>query len=87
MGSGRGWLASDWPSTGAFSALLRQPGLWASTGGVLATKSERKMLAICLVLSLFGQKLVHAVTNSEKVVLFRNVSDIVYSHADYYRTQ
>jgi len=29
---------------GAFSTLLRQSGLWASTGGVLATKSERKML-------------------------------------------
>jgi len=30
---------------GAFSTLLRQSGLRASTGGVLATKSERKMLA------------------------------------------
>jgi len=50
MGSGRGWLAGDWPSTGEFSTLLRQPGLRACTGGVLATKSERKMLvALCLV--------------------------------------
>jgi len=29
----------------AFSALLRRPGLRASSDGVLATKSERKMLA------------------------------------------
>jgi len=41
--SGRGWLAGDWPSMGAFSTLLRQSGLRASTG-VLETKSERKML-------------------------------------------
>ena len=34
---------------GAFSTLLRWPGLQASSDGVLATKSERKMLAsICL---------------------------------------
>jgi len=37
MGSGRGWLAGDWPSTGAFLTLLRQPGLWAFNGGILAT--------------------------------------------------
>jgi len=30
---------------GAFSRLLRRPGLQASSDGVLATKSERKMLA------------------------------------------
>jgi len=36
MASGRGWLASDWPSMGAFSTLQRWPGLWASNGGVLA---------------------------------------------------
>ena len=30
---------------GAFSTLLRQSELRASSGGVLATKSERKMLA------------------------------------------
>jgi len=45
MGSGRGWLAGDWPSTGAFSTLLRRPGLRASSDGILATKSEWKMLA------------------------------------------
>jgi len=45
MGSGRGWLTGDWPSTGAFSTLLRRPGLRASSDGVLATNSERKMLA------------------------------------------
>jgi len=37
IGSGRGWLAGDWPSTGALSTLLRRPGLRVSTGGVLAT--------------------------------------------------
>jgi len=31
MGSGRGWLAGDWLSTGAFSTLLRRPGLRASS--------------------------------------------------------
>jgi len=35
MGSGHGWLAGDWPTTGAFSTLLRRSGLRASTGGVL----------------------------------------------------
>ena len=30
---------------GAFSTLLRRPGLRAFSDGVLATKSERKMLA------------------------------------------
>ena len=56
MGSGRGWLAGDWPSTGAFSTLLRRPGLRASTGGVLATKKRTQnvseymlVLALCLV--------------------------------------
>jgi len=41
---------------GAFSTLLRQSGMRASTGGILATKSERKnvseymlVLALCLV--------------------------------------
>jgi len=29
---------------GAFSTLLRRPGLQASSDGVLATKSERKIL-------------------------------------------
>jgi len=38
IASGRGWLAGDWPSTGgAFSTLLRRPGLRASNGGFLAT--------------------------------------------------
>ena len=55
MGSARGWLAGDWPSTGAFSALLRWPGLRASTGGVLATQRERKMLASTCLYSLYAQ--------------------------------
>jgi len=31
---------------GAFSTLLQRPGLRASSDGVLATKSKRKMLAL-----------------------------------------
>ena len=54
MGSGRGWLAIDWPSTGAFSTLLRRPGLRVSSDGVLATKSERKMLASTCLYSLYA---------------------------------
>ena len=42
------------PPTGAFSTLLRQSGLRASTGGVLATKSERKMLASTCLYSLYA---------------------------------
>jgi len=39
---------------GAFSTLLRQSGLRASTGGVPATKSERKMLASTCLYSLYA---------------------------------
>ena len=39
---------------GAFSTLLRQSGLRPSTGGVLATKSERKMLASTCFYSLYA---------------------------------
>ena len=39
---------------GAFSTLLRQSGLRASTGGVLATKNERKMLASTCLYSLYA---------------------------------
>ena len=53
-GSGRGWLAGDWASTGGILKLLRQSGLRASTGGVLATKSERKMLASTCLYSLYA---------------------------------
>ena len=54
MGSARGWLAGDWPSRGAFSTLLRRPGLRASSEGILATKSERKMLAGTCLYSLYA---------------------------------
>jgi len=39
MGSGRGWLAGDWPPMGggAFSTLLWWPAQRASTGGIQAT--------------------------------------------------
>ena len=39
---------------GAFSTLLRRPGLRASSDGVLATKSERKMLASTCLYSLYA---------------------------------
>jgi len=42
------------PLTGAFSTLLRPSGLRASTAGILATKSERKMLAITCLYSLYA---------------------------------
>ena len=50
MGSGRGWLVGDWPSTGGVLKI----GLRASSDGVLATKSELKMLAsTCSMPDLF----------------------------------
>ena len=49
--------AGDRPPTGAFSTLMRQSGLRASTGGVLATKSERKMLASTCLYSLCACRL------------------------------
>jgi len=39
---------------GAFSTLLRQSVMRASTGGVQATKSERKMLASTCLYSLYA---------------------------------
>jgi len=39
---------------GAFSTLLRRPGLRASSDGVMATKSERKMLASTCLYSLYA---------------------------------
>ena len=39
---------------GAFSTLLRRPGLRASSDGVLATKNERKMLASTCLYSLYA---------------------------------
>ena len=39
---------------GAFSTLLRWPGLWASSDGVLATKSERKILGSTCLYSLYA---------------------------------
>jgi len=53
-GSGRRRPAGDRPPTGAFSTLLRQSGMRASTGDVLATNSERKMLASTCLYSLYA---------------------------------
>jgi len=39
---------------GAFSTLLRRPGLQAYSDGILATKSERKMLASTCLYSLYA---------------------------------
>jgi len=39
---------------GAFSTLQRLPGLRASSDGILATKSERKMLASRCLYSLYA---------------------------------
>jgi len=39
---------------GALSTLLRRPGLRASSDGVLATRSERKMFAITCLYSLYA---------------------------------
>jgi len=39
---------------GAFSTLLRRPGLRTSSDGVLAIKSERKMLASTCLYSLYA---------------------------------
>ena len=39
---------------GAFSTLLRRPVLRASTGGIMATNSERKMLASTCLYSLYA---------------------------------
>jgi len=49
MGSGRGWLAGDWPSTGGVLNITAV----VLTGGVLATKSERNMLASTCLYSLY----------------------------------
>jgi len=46
--------AGDRPPRGALSTLLRKSALRASTGGVLATKSERKMLASTCLYSLYA---------------------------------
>jgi len=53
--SGRGWLAGDWPSTGG--VLNITAAVWIAgfhTGGVLATKSERKMLVSTCLYSLYA---------------------------------
>jgi len=61
MGSGRGCLASDWPSTGGVLNITAAAWTAGSSDGVLATKSERKklastcyMLVLALCLVLFG---------------------------------
>jgi len=48
---------------GAFSTLLRRPGLRASSDGVLVTKSERKMLASTSMYSLYAWLLLYTKRN------------------------
>jgi len=49
---------------GAFSTLLLQSGLRASTGGILATKHERKMLASTCLYSLYAWLILFTMTGS-----------------------
>ena len=78
MGSGRGWLAGDWPSMGAFSTLLRRPGLRASTGGVLATKSEQNVSEYMLVLALCLVFLFTDWMTSEGMLLSTHCRDLLH---------
>ena len=54
MGSGLGWLAGDWPSTGSVLDITAVAWTAGSSDGVLATKSERKMLASTCLYSLYA---------------------------------
>jgi len=58
---------------GAFSTLLRRPGLRVSSDGVLATKSERKMLASICLYSLYAWLLFVFITDAAFVV-FNTIS-------------
>ena len=55
MGSGRGWLAGDWPSTGGVLNITAVAWTGASSDDVLATKRTQNVseymhvLALCLV--------------------------------------
>ena len=55
---------------GAFSTLLRRPGLQASSDGVLATKSERKMLASTCLYSLYTWLIDCLIAQMTYIVLF-----------------
>ena len=52
--NGRGWPAGDCRRRGPFSTLRRQSGMRAFPGDILATKSERKMLASTCLYSLYA---------------------------------
>jgi len=52
MRSARGWLAVTGRRRGAFSTLLRRPGMRASNGGVLATTRTQNVSEYMLVLAL-----------------------------------
>ena len=90
MGSGRGWLAGDLPSTGAFSTLLRLPGLRASTGGVLATTRTQNVseymlvLALCLVYTVMTR--IYCLTSSPDHELRLSRGVLATSNVMYLRT-
>ena len=77
--------AGDRPPTGALSTLLRQSGLRASTGGVLATKSERKMLASTCLYSIYAwfcilRQQLHAAVQSRLQNGSKSRNAGIYSH-------
>ena len=62
---------------GEFSTSLRRPGLRASSNGVLATKSERKMLASTCLYSLYAW--VHEQLRPAPHTTLSNYSTITYA--------
>jgi len=60
MGSGRGWLGGDWPSTGCVLNITAAAWTAGFHGGVLATKSERKMLASTCLYSPYAWFLMYS---------------------------
>jgi len=68
---------------GAFSTLLRQSGLWASTGGVLATKSKRKMLASTCLYSLYAWLLLSSTFTPYVVIRSVATSSAACSHCSH----
>ena len=52
MGSGRGWLAGDWPSTGGVLNITAEAWTAASSDGVLAKKANTNVSEYMLVLAL-----------------------------------
>jgi len=69
MGSGRGWLAGDWPSTGGvldIAAAAWTAGFhWWRSGNITRTQNVSKymlVLALCLVHIVYHVVVIHRVT-------------------------